>query len=63
MRGDGTFSRSDFAYDPDGNAYVCSGGEELKKYNRAPSKPRRGLTKDGTLVYFARKQDCDALRA
>jgi hypothetical protein len=35
MRGDGTFSRSDFAYDPEGNVYVCPGGKELKKYNRA----------------------------
>ena len=24
------------------------------------SKPRDGLTKDGTLVYFARRHDCDA---
>jgi hypothetical protein len=35
MRGDGTFSRSDFAYDPEGNVYVCPGGKELKKYNPA----------------------------
>jgi hypothetical protein len=37
--------------------------KKRKKYNRAFSKPRHGLTKDGTLLYFARKQDCDALRA
>jgi transposase len=60
-RTDGTFSRSDFAYDPEGNAYVCPGGKELKKYHRNFSRPRgEGLTKDGTLIYFARKQDCDA---
>src|SRR5215472_9354142 len=60
-RTDGTFSRRDFAYDPEGNVYVCPGGKELKKYHRAFSKPRGdGLTKDGTLIYFARKQDCDA---
>jgi hypothetical protein len=52
--------RSDFAYDPEGNVYVCPGGKELKKYHRAFSKPRDGLTKDGTLIYFARKYDCDA---
>jgi hypothetical protein len=46
MRGDVTFSRSDFAYDPEGNAYVCPGGQELKKYNRVSSKPHHGLTKD-----------------
>jgi transposase len=59
-RKDGTFSRSEFAYDPEGNLYVCPGGKELKKYHRTFSKPRDGLTKDGTMIYFARKDDCDA---
>ncbi len=31
-RTDGTFSRSDFAFDPESNLYVCPGGKELKKY-------------------------------
>jgi hypothetical protein len=65
-RTDGTFSRSDFAYDEETNVYVCPGGKELKKYHRNFSKPRGdGLTKAGTLLYFARKQDCDvcALKA
>jgi hypothetical protein len=31
MRGDGAFSCSDFAYDPDGNAYVCSGGKKAEE--------------------------------
>src|SRR6516162_6532973 len=44
-RTDGTFSRSDFAYDPEGNFYVCPDGKELKKYHRAFSKPRAGPTK------------------
>jgi Transposase DDE domain len=59
-RKDGTFSRSDFAYDPEGNFYVCPGGKELKKYHRTFSKPRDGLTKEATILYFARKHDCDA---
>ena len=59
-RTDGTFSRSDFAYDAEANIYVCPGGKELKKYHRNFSKPRDGLTKVGTLLYFARKHDCDA---
>ena len=59
-RKDGTFSRSDFAYNEEANVYVCPGGKELKKYHRNFSKPRDGLTKDGTLLYFARKHDCDA---
>ena len=59
-RTDGTFSRSDFAFDPESNLYVCPGGKELRKYHRAFAKPRDGLTKDGTMIYFARKHDCKA---
>jgi IS5 family transposase len=59
-RKDGTFSRSDFAYDAEANVYLCPGGKELKKYHRNFSKPRDGLTKAGTLLYFAKKHDCDA---
>jgi Transposase DDE domain len=59
-RTDGTFSRSDFAFDPESNLYVCPGGKELRKYHRALAKPRGGVTKDGTMIYFARKHDCDA---
>jgi hypothetical protein len=59
-RTDGTFSRSDFVFDPDRNLYVCPSGKELRKYHRAFAKPRDGVTKEGTLIYFARKQDCGA---
>jgi IS5 family transposase len=59
-RTDGTFSRSDFAFDPERNLYVCPGGKELKKYHRLFSKPRDGVTKDGTMIYFATKHDCEA---
>jgi hypothetical protein len=59
-RTDGTFSRSDFVFDPDRNLYVCPGGKELRKYHRAFAKPRDGVTKEGTMIYFARKQDCGA---
>jgi len=59
-RTDGTLSRSDFVFDAENNLYVCPDGKELKKYHRPFSKPREGPTKDGTLIYFARKQDCDA---
>ena len=58
QRMDGNFSRSDFAYDTDCNLYVCPGGKELRKYHRAFSKPRLGLTKEGTVIYFASKRDC-----
>jgi hypothetical protein len=33
-RRDGTFSRSDFAFDRERNLYVCPGGKELRKYHR-----------------------------
>jgi hypothetical protein len=59
-RTDGTFSRSDFAFDPERNLYVCPGGKELRKYHRVFAKPRDGLTKDGTMIHFARKHDCEA---
>ncbi len=41
-RKDGTFSRSEFAYDPEGNLYVCPGGKELKKYHRTFSSRATG---------------------
>ena len=56
----GTFSRSDFAFDREKNLYVCPGGKELRKYHRTFSKPRDGVTKEGTMIYFARKHDCEA---
>ena len=43
-----------------GKLYICPAGKELKKYHRSFPKPRDGLTKDGTMIYFARKQDCHA---
>ena len=59
-RTDGTFSRSDFAFDPEGNRYVCPGGKELRKYHRSFSKPRDGVTKEGTMIDFARQHDWEA---
>jgi hypothetical protein len=32
-------------------------------HHRAFSKPRDGLTKEGTMIYFARKRDCEAARS
>ena len=59
-RTDGTFSRSDFAFDTERNLYVCPGGKELRKYRRAFSKPREGVAKDGAIRYRAAQHDCDA---
>jgi hypothetical protein len=59
-RRDRALSRSDFAFDPEGNRYVCPGGKELRKYHRLFSRPRDGVTKEGTMIYFARRHDCEA---
>jgi hypothetical protein len=59
-RTDGTFSRSDFAYDPEGDLYVCPGGKELRKRRRLFSALRSDVTKEGTIIYRAGKRDCEA---
>jgi transposase len=59
-REDGTFSRSDFAYDQAGDLYRCPSGKELKRYRRASSDPRTGPPPDDTHRYRATKADCDA---
>src|SRR5436309_5006559 len=51
-RDDGTFSRSDFRYDPASNVYHCPAGKTLTTTGT--------LVNDGTtLLYLARKHDCD----
>ena len=59
-RTDGTFSRSDFAFDTERDLYVCPGGKELRKSRRAFSMPREGVAKDGAIRYRAAQHDCDA---
>jgi transposase len=59
-RTDGTFSRSDFAYDPEGDLYVCPGGKELRKRRRRFSSLRSEVTKEGTIIYRASQRDCEA---
>jgi transposase len=59
-REDGTFSRSDFAYDQANDLYRCPGGKELKRYRRAFSEPRTDPPPDDTHRYRATKADCDA---
>src|SRR5271154_4074710 len=39
-RTDGTFSRSDFAFDAQNDLYVCPGGHELRRYRRVFLTPR-----------------------
>ena len=50
-RDDGTFSRSDFRYDPTGDVYYCPGGKRLGT---------SGTVHEGkTLLYRASKLDCN----
>lgn len=49
-RDDGSFSRSDFAFDAQENAYTCPGGKKLKTTGRATSAD--------TLLYRAMNSDC-----
>jgi transposase len=59
-RTDGTFSRSDFVYDPDQDHYTCPGGKRLVQYRRRFRVPRTGITKDGTRLYRASQSDCQS---
>jgi hypothetical protein len=59
-RTDGTFSRSDFVFDPDEDHYTCPGGKRLVQYRRKFTIPRTGITKDGTRLYHASRTDCQS---
>ena len=59
-RTDGTFSRGDFAYDPECDLYVCPGGKELRKRRRLFSSLQSDITREGTIIYRASKLACDA---
>jgi transposase len=58
-RTDGTFSRSDFIFDPEADRYTCPAGKELVQFRRAYSTPRTGVHADGMRRYGASKKDCD----
>jgi len=58
-RTDGTFSRSDFNFDEQGDSYTCPNGKQLKRSRRAFKKPRVGNTKANTNIYRASKLDCE----
>lgn len=50
-RDDGTFSRADFKWDKEGDAYICPNGKRLKS---------TGRIHDGrTRLYHSKKADCD----
>lgn len=58
-RKDGTFSRDDFTYDREADAYTCPGDKQLVQFRRTYKKPRSGVDKEGLMRYRASKKDCD----
>jgi transposase len=59
-RHDGTFSRSEFNYDHDQDAYICPAGKLLRQRQRTYREPRPLADEDGMMRYRASKHDCDA---
>jgi hypothetical protein len=59
-REDGTFSRSDFAYDATADIYRCPDGKELKQRRRPFRIDHPDVPSDDTYRYCASKTDCDA---
>jgi transposase len=58
QRSDGTFSRSDFAYDHRRDLYICPGVKDLLHYRRQFARPRLGVDTEGLMRYRATKHDC-----
>jgi transposase len=57
-RDDGIFSRRDFTFDHQRDAYICPGGKELKRYRRSFATPRDSVGADGMMRYRATISDC-----
>lgn len=59
-RPDGTWTRTDFEWDPGNDQYICPEGHALKQFRRNYSDPDRGPTGEGTARYRALKEVCQA---
>jgi transposase len=57
-RDDGTFGRSDFAFDEASNTLTCPGGKRLQQYRRNFTRERSGVTKANMRIYRASRFDC-----
>jgi hypothetical protein len=57
-RTDGTFSRSDFAWNEQDNEYRCPAGNALRTDRRKFTAPRATITKEDTIIYRASAHDC-----
>jgi len=58
-RTDGTFSRSDFTYDRQADAYSCPAGKQLRQRQKLYRTPRPLVDEDGMMRYRASKLDCE----
>ena len=59
-RQDGTFSRSEFAYDREADVYICPAGKLLRQRQKLYRTERPLVDDDGMMRYRASKLDCDA---
>jgi hypothetical protein len=59
-RTDGTWSRTDFEWNPENNQYICPEGEPLKQFRRNYSDPNRGPSGKRVAKYQALKHTCQA---
>lgn len=57
-RKDGTLSRSEVAWDEQGNEYRCPQGHALLSDRRQFTHPREHVTQAETIVYRASQRDC-----
>jgi transposase len=57
-RDDGTFSRSDFIFDPEQDQYICPAGKVLKQFRRNYAVARADSAYDGIRKYRASQKDC-----
>ena len=58
-RTDGSFGRTDFAYDHSQDLYTCPGGKQLRRYWQDSRAAKASPPVDGLYKYRARKTDCD----
>ena len=58
-RQDGTFSRTDFKFDYEGDRYLCPGGKELLPARRPFQSIRPRVKDDETVRYRTAKVDCE----
>jgi transposase len=59
-RSDGTFSRSEFTYDHETDAYTCPAGKPLRQRQKVYRAERSLVDEDGMMRYRASKLDCES---